>query len=116
MDENKILKWVDSVINGLPVFLENMNQIKSLNLKDSDYKGKSNELDDHVKDKMKIILKDVQSGKFAKEFVNEIKNGSPEFNRLRKEGSKHLIEKTGKELRDMMSWMKESKLVDEEIK
>ena len=73
-------------------------------------------IDDHVKDKMKIILKDVQSGKFAKEFVNEIKNGSPEFNRLRKEGSKHLIEKTGKELRDMMSWMKESKLVDEEIK
>ena len=74
-------------------------------------------IDDHVKDKMKVILKDVQNGKFAKEFVNEIKNNkSKEFDRLREEGSKHLIEKTGKELRDMMSWMKDSKLVDEEIK
>ena len=74
-------------------------------------------IDDHVKEKMKVILKDVQSGKFANEFVNEIKNNkSKEFDRLRQEGSKHLIEKTGKELRDMMSWMKDSKLVDEEIK
>ena len=73
-------------------------------------------IDEHVKDKMKMILKDVQNGKFANEFVNEIKSGSHEFNRLREEGSKHLIEKTGKKLRGMMSWMKESKLVDEEIK
>ena len=73
-------------------------------------------IDDHVKDKMKIILKDVQSGKFAKEFVNEVKSGSHEFNRLRDEASKHLIEKTGKKLRNMMSWTKKSKLVDEKIK
>ncbi len=73
-------------------------------------------IDKHVKDKMKIILKDVQNGKFANEFVNEIKNGSHEFNKLREEGSKHQIEETGKKLRAMMSWMKDSKLVDEEIK
>ena len=73
-------------------------------------------IDEHVKDKMKAILKDVQSGKFANEFVNEIKSGSHEFNRLREEGSKHLIEKTGKELRSMMSWVNENKLVDDEIK
>ena len=65
---------------------------------------------------MKIILEDVQNGKFAEEFVNEIKSGSQEFNRLRKEGSEHLIEDTGKKLRDMMSWMQDSKkLVDEEV-
>ena len=73
-------------------------------------------IDEHVKDKMKAILKDVQSGKFANEFVNEIKSGSHEFNRLREEGSKHLIKKTGKELRSMMSWVNENKLVDDEIK
>ncbi|MBS83310.1 MAG: ketol-acid reductoisomerase [Gammaproteobacteria bacterium] len=72
-------------------------------------------IDDHVRNKMKKVLEDVQSGKFAKEFVDEIKNGSKEFDKLRKEGSDHLIEETGKKLRDMMSWMQESKLVDEKI-
>jgi ketol-acid reductoisomerase len=46
-------------------------------------------IDDHVKEKMKIVLADVQNGKFANDFVSEIKAGSPEFNRLRKEGSEH---------------------------
>jgi len=68
-------------------------------------------IDDHVKDKMKVVLADVQNGKFANDFVNEIKAGSPEFNRLRKEGSEHLIESTGKKLRSMMSWMDGDKLV-----
>mgnify|MGYP006090488729 FL=1 len=73
-------------------------------------------IDDHVKAKMKLVLEDVQNGKFANDFVNEIKSGSKEFNRLRQEGSEHLIEDTGKKLRDMMSWMQDSKLVDEKIK
>lgn len=73
-------------------------------------------IDEHVRKKMKLILEDVQNGKFAEEFVNEIKSGSQEFDRLRKEGSEHLIEGTGKKLRDMMSWMQDSKkLVDEEV-
>ena len=63
-----------------------------------------------------ITRKDVQNGKFANDFVNEIKSGSKEFDRLRQEGSEHLIEETGKKLRDMMSWMQDSKLVDEKIK
>jgi len=65
---------------------------------------------------MKLVLKDVQNGKFANDFVNEIKSGSKEFDRLRQEGAEHLIEKTGKKLRDMMSWTQDSKLVDEKIK
>jgi ketol-acid reductoisomerase len=55
-----------------------------------------------------------ESGLFLesqKNFVSEIKAGSPEFNRLRKEGSEHLIESTGKKLRSMMSWMDGDKLV-----
>tara|TARA_Y100000816_G_C25635009_1_gene338292 strand:- start:206 stop:511 length:306 start_codon:yes stop_codon:yes gene_type:complete len=73
-------------------------------------------IDDHVREKMKIVLKDVQNGKFAEEFVKEIKSGSKNFDKLRKEGSEHLIEDTEKKLRDMMSWMKNKKLVDENIK
>ena len=68
-------------------------------------------IDDHVKAKMKLVLADVQNGKFANDFVSEIKSGSPEFNRLRKEGSEHLIESTGKKLRSMMSWMDKEKLL-----
>mgnify|MGYP001351974824 FL=1 len=68
-------------------------------------------IDDHVKNKMKLVLADVQNGKFANDFVSEIKSGSPEFNRLRKEGSEHLIESTGKKLRSMMSWMDKGKLL-----
>ena len=68
-------------------------------------------IDDHVKAKMKLVLADVQNGNFANDFVSEIKSGSPEFNRLRKEGSEHLIESTGKKLRSMMSWMDKEKLV-----
>tara|TARA_B100000886_G_scaffold84728_2_gene55441 strand:- start:35021 stop:36037 length:1017 start_codon:yes stop_codon:yes gene_type:complete len=73
-------------------------------------------IDEHVRNKMKEVLKDVQNGKFANEFVNEIKSGSKEFDRLRREGSQHQIEETGKRLREMMSWMKDTKLVDEKIK
>ena len=72
-------------------------------------------IDDHVKAKMKLVLEDVQNGKFANDFVNEVKTGSKEFDRLRQEGSEHLIEETGKKLRSMMSWMGDSKLVDEKI-
>ena len=73
-------------------------------------------IDDHVKANMKLVLADVQNGKFAKDFVSEVKSGSKEFDRLRQEGSEHLIEETGKKLRSMMSWMGDSKLVDEKIK
>jgi ketol-acid reductoisomerase len=73
-------------------------------------------IDDHVKANMKLVLADVQNGKFAKDFVNEVKSGSKNFDRLRQEGSEHLIEETGKKLRSMMSWMGDSKLVDEKMK
>ena len=52
-------------------------------------------IDDHVKEN-EVSVGDVQNGKFANDFVSEIKSGSPEFNRLRKEGSEHLIESTEK--------------------
>ena len=55
---------------------------------------------------MKKILKEIKNKKFAKEWIAENENGRPNFNRLLKEGDEHLIEKVGKELRNMMPWMK----------
>ncbi len=55
---------------------------------------------------MHKILKEIKSGKFAKEWIKENELGRPNFNRLIAEGDNHLIEKVGKELREMMPWMK----------
>ena len=54
---------------------------------------------------MKKILKDIQSGKFAKEWIKENETGRETFNKLMKEGDDHPIEGVGKKLREMMPWM-----------
>lgn len=64
------------------------------------------------KEAMKKILKDIQSGDFAKEFVYEMQSGCKNFNRLRKENSDHLIEKTGEEIRSSFIWGKDKKIID----
>lgn len=55
---------------------------------------------------MKKILKEIVSGKFAREWIKENELGRPNFNRLLSEGDNHQIEKVGRQLRDMMPWMK----------
>jgi len=59
-----------------------------------------------VRERMKQILKDIQSGAFAKEFIEENQKGRPNFDRLREQEKQHQVEKVGAELRDMMSWLK----------
>jgi len=54
---------------------------------------------------MKEILKEIQEGKFAQEWVDEYKAGLPEYKRLLEEGEKHQIEETGAYLRDLMPWV-----------
>jgi len=54
---------------------------------------------------MKKILKEVQSGKFAKEWIKENEKGRPVFNELMKRDDSHLIEKVGRQLRKMMPWI-----------
>lgn len=56
---------------------------------------------------MKEMLGEVQSGKFAKEWIEENKNGRPVFNKISKEESTHPIEEVGRRLRKMMPWMEE---------
>ena len=55
---------------------------------------------------MKELLAEIQSGKFAQEWVAEHAAGKPRFNEFRKEGAAHPIESVGKELRGLMPWLK----------
>ncbi len=69
-------------------------------------------IDESVKERMRQILKEVQDGSFAKEWIMENMCGRPVFNALTKKDEEHLIEKVGEELRAMMPWLSKEKLVD----
>jgi len=58
-----------------------------------------------TKKEMRKILDEIQDGSFAKEFIDECKNGYPKLNELRKKTSGHIIESTGATLRKMMAWL-----------
>ena len=59
---------------------------------------------------MKAVLKDIQSGKFAKDFILEARAKYPMFLTTRRNEANHQIEQVGKTLRDMMPWLKNKKL------
>lgn len=61
---------------------------------------------ERTRKEMKKLLKEVQSGKFAREWIKENEAGRPNFNKWLKEGDEHKIEEVGKELRKMFSWVK----------
>jgi ketol-acid reductoisomerase len=61
---------------------------------------------------MQRILDDIQSGKFADEWITEYKVGMPHFRELRKEAEHHQIEEVGARLRAMMPWLQSERLVD----
>jgi len=65
-----------------------------------------------TKEKMKEVLKDIQSGKFAKQWMDENKSGQKNFLKMRKELAEHPIEKVGQKLRALMPWIGKNKLVD----
>ncbi len=67
---------------------------------------------DDTRKVMKEILADIQSGRFADEWMDEHRAGSPQFNELRQASRSHPIEKVGEQLRSMMPWLAENRLVD----
>ena len=69
-------------------------------------------INEDVKAKMKKILEDIQSGKYATEFMSEMNSGCHNFKKLREQSENHQIEKIGKELRSIFNWSKEGKLID----
>jgi len=69
-----------------------------------DYVSGPRVIDSSVKDNMKAVLADIQSGAFAKRFIDDQDAGAPEFLELRAKGAAHPIEATGKELRALFAW------------
>ena len=71
-----------------------------------DYVSGKRLINSDTKKEMQKILKDIQDGTFAKNFVDECDKNKPLMTKLREENSKHEIEKVGKGLRAMFSWLK----------
>jgi ketol-acid reductoisomerase len=67
---------------------------------------------EETKKEMKKILREIQTGEFAREWILENKANKPVFNALRREGAAHSIEEVGAKLRSMMAWIGASKIVD----
>ncbi|MDW7712573.1 MAG: ketol-acid reductoisomerase [Deferrisomatales bacterium] len=65
-----------------------------------------------VKEEMRQILSEIQTGAFAREWILENRANRPVFNALARQGREHPIEAVGERLRGMMPWLKEGRLVD----
>ena len=69
-------------------------------------------VNEQTKAEMKKILSEIQSGEFAREWMDENASGGKRFPELRRKGQEHQIEQVGAKLRSMMSWIGENKVVD----
>ena len=77
-----------------------------------DYSRGPRLITDETKKEMKKILSEIQSGQFAKEWMNEHRSGQIKFTAMRKQQAEHPIEKVGEKLRTLMPWIAEGKMVD----
>jgi ketol-acid reductoisomerase len=73
-----------------------------------DYVSGPRVIDARVKENMKAVLADIQSGAFAQRFIDDQDKGAPEFKAFRAAGEAHPIESVGRDLRKLMSWVKKS--------
>ena len=69
-------------------------------------------INETTKAEMREILKQIQNGEFAREFIQENQAGAATLKAKRRLGRAHEIEEVGARLREMMPWIKQNKLVD----
>ncbi|MBP3089058.1 ketol-acid reductoisomerase [Corynebacterium sp. sy017] len=86
--------------------IENMNYSISETAELGGYVAGPRIITPEVKENMKAVLADIQSGKFVRDMMADVAAGQPEMKRYREEIAAHPIESTGSKLRDMMSWVK----------
>ena len=92
--------------------IANMNYSISNTAEYGEYVSGKKIIDDKTKERMKDVLKNIQSGKFAKEWMKENEAGQKNFLKMRKELSEHQIEKVGEKLRALMPWISKNKIID----
>jgi ketol-acid reductoisomerase len=69
-------------------------------------------IDESVRQRMREVLKEIQSGAFAREFILENRAGKPGFQAMRRIAAEHPMEQVGARLRGLMPWLQEKRLVD----
>src|SRR5829696_8272072 len=92
--------------------IANMRYSVSNTAEYGDYSRGPRIIDEHVRAEMKRVLSEIQSGRFAREWVLENSAGQPSFKAMRRGAAQHPIEEVGERLRAMMPWIKQNALVD----
>ena len=87
--------------------LAKMHEFVSETAKYGDLTSGPKVVDEHTHEKMRDVLKEIQDGTFARNWVSEYESGLPEYNRLLQEDLNSRIETVGAELRGRMAWLKE---------
>ncbi len=93
--------------------IANMNYSISNNAEYGEYVTGPRIVNDDTKKVMKQVLKDIQTGEYAKSFILENRAGAPTLQSRRRLTSEHSIEVVGEKLRAMMPWIKKNRLVDQ---
>jgi ketol-acid reductoisomerase len=93
--------------------IANMRYSISNNAEYGDFTRGPRIITDDTKNEMRRILKEIQTGAYAQEFLLENQTGATKLNAMRRIGREHAIEKVGARLREMMPWLKKDRLVDQ---
>ncbi|MEO1641759.1 MAG: ketol-acid reductoisomerase [Pseudomonadota bacterium] len=107
LHETKLI--VDLIYEG---GIANMNYSISNTAEYGEYVSGPRVVTSESKKAMKAVLEDIQSGKFARDWVLENQAGAPSFHATRARMNAHQIEEVGKKLRGMMHWAQNDRLVD----
>ena len=92
--------------------IANMRYSVSNTAEYGDYTRGPRIIDDHVRARMRDVLDDIQSGRFAREWVLENKANQASFKAMRRRAAEHDLEAVGERLRALMPWIAEGRLVD----
>ena len=106
---NEVKLIVDLIYEG---GIANMRYSISNTAEYGDYISGPRLIDESVKERMKEVLDDIQSGRFARDWVLENAAGQASFKATRRREAEHQVEAVGAELRGMMPWIAENRLVD----
>ena len=93
--------------------IANMRYSISNNAEYGDFTRGPRIITEETKNEMRRILREIQTGAYAQEFLLENQTGATKLNAMRRIGRQHPIEIVGAKLRDMMPWIKRNKLVDQ---
>jgi ketol-acid reductoisomerase len=93
--------------------IANMNYSISNNAEYGEYVTGPRIVTEDTKNAMRAVLKDIQTGEYAKSFILENRAGAPTLQSRRRLNAEHQIEKVGGQLRPMMPWIAKNKLVDQ---